>query len=74
MAQIATQQLTLYVNLHAGKDAEGKNIIKKKVYKNVKVGVDLEKLILIGNALASLQDLPVAELEVLSNGVLLNNI
>jgi len=74
MAQIATQQLTLYVNLHAGKDAEGKTIIKKKVYKNVKVGVDLEKLIQIGNALASLQDLPVAELEVLSNGVLLNNI
>lgn len=74
MAQIATQQLTLYVNLHAGKDLEGKNIIKKKTYKNVRVGVDLEKLIEVGNALASLQDLPLAELEVLSNGVLLNNL
>lgn len=74
MAQIATQQLTMYVNLHAGKDAEGKNIIKKKAYKNVRVGVDLEKLIEVGNALASLQDLPLAELEVLSNGVLLNNL
>jgi len=74
MAQIATQQLTLYVKLHAGKDAQGKIIIKKKVYKNIRVGVDLEKLVDVGGALASLQDLPLVELEVLSNGLLLNNL
>lgn len=74
MAQIATQQLTLYVKLHAGKDSQGKIITKKKAYKNVRVGVDLVKLSEIGNALASLQELPLIELEVLSNGVLLNNL
>ncbi|PGM58799.1 DUF1659 domain-containing protein [Bacillus sp. AFS053548] len=74
MAQIATQQLTLYVNLHAGKDAQGKIIIKRKAYKNVRVDIDLVKLSEIGNALASLQDLPLVELEVLSNGLLLNSL
>ncbi|WP_088071585.1 DUF1659 domain-containing protein [Gottfriedia luciferensis] len=74
MAQIATQQLTLYVKLHAGKDEQGKIIIKKKAYKNIRVGIDLEKLFDVGNALSSLQELPLVELEVLSNGILLKNL
>jgi hypothetical protein len=71
MAQIATQQLTLLVKLHAGKNPDGTMIIKNKVYKNVRVGVDLEALMDAGAALASLQNLPLADLEVNSNGILL---
>ncbi|PEJ53653.1 MULTISPECIES: DUF1659 domain-containing protein [unclassified Bacillus (in: firmicutes)] len=74
MAQIATQQLTLYVNLHAGKDSQGKIIIKRKAYKNVRVDLDLVKLSEVGNALASLQELPLVDLAVLSNGIILNSL